>query len=73
MGVYLCIGQSIHQFTYKDAIIIANLSFASINNYITKNDKIFIFLGAGQHKIKRKAEQIACNEALHKLNICPAI
>jgi hypothetical protein len=26
-------------------------------------------MGEGQHKIKRKAEQIACNEALTFLNI----
>jgi hypothetical protein len=26
--------------------------------------KILIFMGEGQHKIKRKAEQIACNEAI---------
>jgi dsRNA-specific ribonuclease len=31
--------------------------------------KIFLFLGEGQHKIKRKAEQIACNEALQSLNL----
>ena len=33
------------------------------------NGKIFIFMGEGQHKIKRKAEQIACNEALTFLKI----
>ena len=38
-------------------------------DYILKNDgKIFLFLGEGQHKIKRKAEQIACAEALSFLN-----
>jgi len=35
-----------------------------------ENDgKAFIFLGEGQHKIKRKAEQIACNEAIKYLDI----
>ena len=37
---------------------------AALADKTTKNGKIFIFMGEGQHKIKRKAEQIACNEAL---------
>jgi hypothetical protein len=36
---------------------------------ITTYGKVLIFLGEGQHKIKRKAEQIACNEALTFLGI----
>ena len=34
---------------------------------VQQNEKIFIYLGEGLHKIKRKAEQIACHEALHKI------
>ena len=33
-----------------------------------ENEKLFLFMGEGQHKIKRKAEQIACNEALTYIN-----
>jgi hypothetical protein len=33
-----------------------------------ENGKLFLFMGEGQHKIKRKAEQIACNEALTYIN-----
>jgi dsRNA-specific ribonuclease len=41
-----------------------------VQDYISENNgKIFLFLGEGKHKIKRKAEQIACNEALKFLNI----
>jgi hypothetical protein len=41
-----------------------------VNQYINDNNgKIFLFLGQGQHKIKRKAEQLACNEALGKLDV----
>jgi dsRNA-specific ribonuclease len=61
MGVYLCLGQPIHQVVTSDAI---KMSFKSIQDYVSVNGKAFIFLGEGQHKIKRKAEQIACNEAL---------
>ena len=71
MGVYLCVGQPIYNMSYSQAIHIKNLkTFAAINEYIHKNNgKIFLFLGEGQHKIKRKAEQLACNEALGNIDI----
>jgi dsRNA-specific ribonuclease len=70
MGVYLCIGQSIYNCTTEDAIHIDNLkTFAKIQEYIEKNNKLLLFLGEGQHKIKRKAEQIACDEALQRLSL----
>ena len=68
MGVFLCLGQSIHNMNFNDAISIhlnENLkSFQSIRELLTKNEKIFLLLGEGQHKIKRKAEQEACRKAL---------
>ena len=71
MGVYLCLGQPIYSVNIKDAININSLnSFKGVQDYINEhNGKIFLFLGEGQHKIKRKAEQIACNEALTFLNL----
>jgi dsRNA-specific ribonuclease len=70
MGVYLCIGQSVHMCDPKNALHIDALkTFIAVQEYISKEEKIFLFLGEGQHKIKRKAEQIACNEALQKLNL----
>jgi hypothetical protein len=30
--------------------------------------KVLIFLGGGKHKIKKKAEQVACEEAIQILN-----
>ena len=70
MGVYLCMGQSIYNCTTEDAIHIDILkTFAKIQEYIEKNNKLLLFLGEGQHKIKRKAEQIACDEALQKLSL----
>jgi dsRNA-specific ribonuclease len=71
MGVYLCLGQSIHNVNIEDAVHINTLnSFKAVQDYIAENNgKIFLFLGKGQHKIKKKAEQIACNEALIFLNI----
>ena len=69
MGVFLCLGQPIHSVTPRDAVHINTLNnFKAVQDYLAQNDgKIFLFLGEGQHKIKRKAEQIACNEALRFL------
>ena len=66
MGVYLCIGQAIYNVAYEDAIPIKRMrTFKEMHEYMEQHDgKIFMFMGEGMHKIKRKAEQIACNEAL---------
>ena len=71
MGVYLCLGQQIYNVKIEDAVHINTLnSFKAVQDYVTQHSgKIFLFLGEGQHKIKRKAEQIACNEALQFLHI----
>jgi hypothetical protein len=69
MGVFLCVGQQVHNLKPIEAIHIDNLkTFQSIQEYIQQNEKVFVYLGEGLHKIKRKAEQIACNEALQKIN-----
>ena len=70
MGVFLCIGQSIYNCLITDAIHIDSLkTFNSIQEYIQSHNKILLFLGEGLHKIKRKAEQIACDEGLKKLSL----
>jgi hypothetical protein len=77
MGVFLCIGQSIHNIpldTYLymddlfDEFIDESTTFQKIHDYIKINGKILLFMGHSQHKIKKKAEQMACNEVLTKLN-----
>ena len=70
MGVYLCLGQQIHTLTPTDALDISFFkNFKDIQAYVAENGKVFIFMGEGIHKIKRKAEQIACNEAIHVINL----
>jgi dsRNA-specific ribonuclease len=65
MGVYLCLGQPIYHLTHADAVDISFFkNYKSIHDYVAENNKILIFMGKGQHKIKRKAEQEACNEAI---------
>ena len=77
MGVYLCLGQQIFNLKHSDSINIFKFkTFQSVQDYISQNEKIFLFMGEGQHKIKRKAEQFACNKALTFINsneIEPAI
>ena len=71
MGVYLCLGQPIHSVSHKDAIEITKFgNFKAIQDYVSEKGKCFIFMGEGQHKIKRKAEQIACNEAIKSIESC---
>ena len=65
MGVYLCLGQPIFNLTHKNSLHISSFkTFKTIHDHVAENGKIFLFMGEGQHKIKRKAEQIACNEAI---------
>ena len=65
MGVYLCLGQHIFNVSHNDSVHISFFkTFQAIQQYVVENGKALIFMGEGQHKIKRKAEQIACNEAI---------
>jgi dsRNA-specific ribonuclease len=68
MGVYLCLGQQIYNLTHQNAINIFYFkSFKEIHDYVATNGKIFLFMGDGQHKIKRKAEQMACEKAINAI------
>jgi ribonuclease-3 len=69
MGVYLCIGQPIWKTSIKQALPYSQFgSFEAIQEYIKKHNSILIFLGEGKHKIKKKAEQLACEQALKLLD-----
>jgi dsRNA-specific ribonuclease len=68
MGVYLCLGQPIHSITVNEAKSITEFStFQDIHQYMCLHGKVLINLGKGLHKIKKKAEQVACEEALRAL------
>ena len=68
MGVYLCLGQPIHSVTVNHARSISEFnSFENIHQYMCDHGKVLINLGKGVHKIKKKAEQVACEEALRSL------
>jgi len=73
MGVYLCIGHT-HIVSgsevHKNALDCSIFSCADdIREYlITHNNQLLLFLGEGQHKIKKKAEQESCYNALNNMN-----
>jgi len=69
MGVYLCLGQEIFHLTHADSVDISFFkNFRTIHEYVEVNSKVLIYMGEGQHKIKRKAEQIACNEGIKSID-----
>ena len=68
MGVYLCLGQPIHMVSPSISIHISKFNtFQEIHEYMSIHGKIFVFLGDGLHKIKKKAEQISCESAIQNL------
>ena len=69
MGVYLCLGQTPIGLKHFESININTFkSYADIHQHMSIQKKVFIFLGEGTHKIKKKAEQIACNSAIENIN-----
>ena len=65
MGVFICFGQNIHNVNINESIYFDTLnSFQAIHNLLLKNDKLLIFLSKGSNKIKKKAEQLACEKAI---------
>jgi dsRNA-specific ribonuclease len=68
MGVYLCLGQPVFGLGHSNSIHYSKFaSFQDIHEYMSQHAKAFIFLGEGKHKLKKKAEQTACSEALKHL------
>lgn len=68
MGVYLCLGQPAFGLKHHHSIPFSEFGlFDVIHQKMSVEGKIFVFLGEGKHKIKKKAEQMACESAL--LNI----
>lgn len=65
MGVYLCLGQQHFNLKHFQSTNINTYnSFQDVHDVMEKQHKVFVFLGEGIHKIKKKAEQIACKQGL---------
>lgn len=43
--------------------------YQRINTYYQEHGRVFVFLASGTHKIKKKAEQLACKKALELLEV----
>jgi len=69
MGVFLCLGQMFHSLKPSDSTHIEQYnSFQEIHEEMTTCGKLFILLGEGKHRIKKKAEQMACEIAMTNLS-----
>ena len=69
MGVFLCLGQQIHETNIENAYNINEFNdFNHVKETATINP-VLILLGKGIHKIKKKAEQDACKEAISKIQL----
>jgi len=68
MGVYICLGQEIYETNVNKATKFYDIgSFKKLHELLEKNSKQLVYMSNGIHKIKKKAEQIACEDALKQL------
>ena len=69
MGVYVCLGQNIHDADINSALDYKNIkSFDNIKKLLIDTPKLLIFFASSIHKIKKKAEQDACDKAIKIIN-----
>ena len=69
MGVYLCLGKPIHQMRPEDSVPFKTYgSFVKIQEEMLRIGHVFVFLGSGLHKIKKKAEQIASELSIKNID-----
>ena len=70
MGVFLCFNSNVHVLSIENALPINNFqSLDSIESFLLDNTApVLIKLGEASHKIKKKAEQLACKQVLEYFN-----
>ena len=69
MGVYLCLGQQIYETSPAAAVSFAELkTFEAVHAACeAAGGRILVFLAQASHKIKKKAEQLACDCAIQTM------
>lgn len=68
MGVYLCIGKPTTDLQHSNSVPLEKYNtYHEIHEQMSQQDFVFIFMGEGTHKIKKKAEQVACEISIRKL------
>ena len=69
MGVYLCLGQKKHSLNHTDATSFSYFkTFSAIQTELHTKGKVYVFFSGSKHKIKKKAEQMACKIAIEEIN-----
>jgi hypothetical protein len=69
MGVYLCLGQPIWKANPGAAIPFDRFkTLDAVHAQLRATPCLIVFLGRGTHRIKKKAEQMACEDALKRIN-----
>ena len=69
MGVFISFGEHIHNVNIDNAVNLNTMeSFKCIHDRLQKSDKLLIFLSKASHRIKKKAEQLACDSAISIIN-----
>lgn len=65
MGVYLNVNTPVEHIKHENAITMEKpYHLPSLHDYIQQNGSILLCLETATHKVKKKAEQIACEHAL---------
>ena len=65
MGLYISFGQNIHNSNIFKAMNFDTMkTFKSIHERLENEPKLLIFITKAEHKIKKKAEQLACEYAI---------
>ena len=73
MGVYIALGAPIYTFNKEEAMDFSEFgSLDSIEEH-SKEHKTLVFMGKGTHKTKKKAEQIACENAINTIKAIKTI
>jgi len=73
MGVFLCVGEQIYNMDMAKADPYEKFgSFTAISTHLNTMDpnerRVLVFLGEATHKIKKKAEQVACQLVIQKVD-----
>jgi dsRNA-specific ribonuclease len=65
MGLYISFGQNIHNSDIYKAINFDTMkTFKTIHERLENEPKLLVFITKAEHKIKKKAEQLACEYAI---------
>jgi dsRNA-specific ribonuclease len=71
MGVYIYLSNNDHKpnLKHEDSTDYKKFgSFENIQTYFENHETCFVFLAKSKHKIKKKAEQVACKDAINIFN-----